>query len=233
MPFTKVERNEVFRAIASSKLNAAECSLVPSQSIEADYNYEEMLITHSSSGSEFRIMQRSNWAGSTLWVKVGDNRPSSRFLSLTFKGLVDEIHTWAEKVAEWMDMPDLWTNLPDSGAIPGDLSPDSVNTPFTPDEQAAISGQLKDIAESIKKTYELTAEQSAKLDEKFEEAEKASRRMGRKDWGLLFGGALLSLILCDAITPGIMGHILMMVEHGMGHLFGGPPVGGILSAGQD
>jgi tetrahydromethanopterin S-methyltransferase subunit G len=101
------------------------------------------------------------------------------------------------------------------------LSPDSVNIPFSPDEQAEVSARLKEIAKSIKKVYKLTAEQSAKLDEKFEEAEKASRRMGRKDWGLLFGGAVLTLILSDTITPAIMGDILMMVQHGLGHLFGG------------
>jgi hypothetical protein len=56
--------------------------------------------------------------------------------------------------------------------------------------------------------------------------------MGRKDWGLLFGGAVFSLILADVITPGMAGHILIMIEHGIGHLFSGPPTG-VLSAGQD
>jgi hypothetical protein len=52
---------------------------------------------------------------------------------------------------------------------------------------------------------------------------------------MFFGGAILSLVLCDAITPAIMGHIFMMLGHGIGHLFIGvpPSVGGILSAGQD
>ena len=132
-----------------------------------------------------------------------------------------------------MDTPDLWElSRSGGGLILGELTPDSANTPFTPDEQTAISAQLKAIADSIKNTYELTAEQSAKLDEKFDEAEKASRRMGRKDWGLLFGGAVFSLILTDAITPGIAGHILMMIEHGLGHLFGSRPSSGVLSAGQ-
>lgn len=47
--------------------------------------------------------------------------------------------------------------------------------------------------------------------------------MGRKDWGLLFGGAVFSLILADVIPPAVAGHILMMIEHGIGHLFSGPP----------
>ena len=133
-----------------------------------------------------------------------------------------------------METPDLWESMPDPAAIPGALTPDSGNTRFTPDEQTVVSAQLKEIREAVKKTYELTAEQSKHIDEKFEEAEKASRRMGRKDWGMFLGGTLLSLILSDSITPAIMGDILMMLQLGIGHLFMGasPSVWGILSAGQ-
>jgi hypothetical protein len=57
--------------------------------------------------------------------------------------------------------------------------------------------------------------------------------MGRKDWGMFFGGIALSLVLADIITPEVMGHIFMMIQHGIGHLFSGPATGGILSSGQD
>jgi hypothetical protein len=42
---------------------------------------------------------------------------------------------------------------------------------------------------------------------------------------------VFSLILADVITPGIAGHILMMIDHGIGYLFmGNPPsVHGILA----
>jgi hypothetical protein len=95
----------------------------------------------------------------------------------------------------------------------------------------AITGQLAAIKEQIKKTYDLTAEQESKIDARFEEAEKASERLGRKDWILLFGGAVFSLILADIITPDIAQHVLMLTVHGLGHLFlgGPPPVRGILS----
>ena len=93
---------------------------------------------------------------------------------------------------------------------------------------------MKEIGEAVRETFELTAEQSKHIDEKFEEAEEAARRMGRKGWGMFFGGALLSLILSDTITPAIMGDILMMVQYGIGHLFmGGPPlVRSVLTGGE-
>ena len=198
---------------------------------------------HSASHSTFLIEERLVLDKHQLFNvdgKVGDellcdlvDLPTSE---LDIDGTATLLREWANLASQWASTPDLWgSNRSGDSHVPGESTPDSVNDPFTLDEQAAISVRLKAIAESVKKDYDLTVEQSAKLDEKFEEAEKASRRMGRKDWGLLFGGAVFSLILSDAITPGIAGHILIMVEHGLGHLFmGSPPsVRGILSAGRD
>jgi hypothetical protein len=229
MPFlAKAQQNEVFHVLAASKLGPGECEFDGSD----EYN---ALITHVSSGSRVivSLVEVARKPEYCLDYKVGDDPALVIYTPYSFEKVVEQVALWADAVREWIDTPDLWKLAQSGEKIPGELTPDSENTPFSPDEQAAISGQLKAIAEAVKKNYDLTAEQSAQIDKKFEEAEKASRRMGRKDWGLLFGGALLSLILCDAITPGIMGHILMMIEHGLGHLFSGPPAGGILSAGRD
>jgi hypothetical protein len=192
-------------------------------------------IHHDPSRSHFEIFRMSDQAGLRAIARLGDDPPILDLHGANFDGIIDNVRSWALAIPRWMEIPDLWKSIPDHAVVPGELIRESANTPFTPDEQATISAQLNEIREAVKKTYELTAEQSTHVDEKFEEAEKASRRMGRKDWGLLFGGALLSLILSDTITPAIMGDILMMVQHGIGHMFlGGPPsVRSILSAGQD
>jgi hypothetical protein len=194
-------------------------------------------ITHVPTASEFMVDEREDGSESYLVATrtVADVYINRANRYDDFDILASAAKEWADELAEWMNIPDIWENHPAPGGIPGELAPDSSNTRFTLEEQATVSAQLKAIAESVKRTYEPTAKQSAEVDRKFEEAEKASSRMGRKDWGLLFGGAVFSLILSDAITPGIAWHVLMMVEHGIGHMFmGGPPaVHGILSAGQD
>ena len=73
---------------------------------------------------------------------------------------------------------------------------------------------------------ELTAEQIEHIDARLDEAEEASKRIGRKDWLLLFGGTILNLIVTDTVTPSVAGHIFTTVVHGLIHLFtgaGGPP----------
>jgi hypothetical protein len=229
--FSKDERNKLYLAIASSNLDPAECEY------KSLANGRAACIFHASSDSGF-LVERSRHPEGGLRA----NRTlADVYLDLTdiyqdFGGLVSSVKEWANAVAGWVDVPDLWgTARIGKAVIPGEFSPDSNNAPFTPDERVAISAQLNEIKETVKNTCKLTAEQSKQIDEKFEEAEKASRRMGRKDWGLLFGGAVFSLILADVITPGVAGHILIMIEHGVGHLFSGgtPPVRGVLSGSQD
>jgi hypothetical protein len=49
--------------------------------------------------------------------------------------------------------------------------------------------------------------------------------MGRKDWIILFNGAIFSLILTDTITPDMAKHVILLAIHRLSHLFGigGPP----------
>jgi len=133
------------------------------------------------------------------------------------------IQSWANQVAEWQETPDLWELRHNWKFLGEQQYEDSTNATFSPEEQDAISVQLAAIKESVKKTYALTAEQEAKIDAQFEEAKQAARRLGRKDWILLFAGGIFSLILTDVITPDIAQHILMMATHGLAHLFASAP----------
>jgi hypothetical protein len=75
------------------------------------------------------------------------------------------------------------------------------NSVFTEVEQAEVSRQIPKIRKSLSENFELSEEQSRRIAERLDEAEEASRRVGRKDWILLFSGAVFSLILIDLITP--------------------------------
>jgi hypothetical protein len=100
------------------------------------------------------------------------------------------------------------------------------NTPFTPAERAEIINQLGAIRDSVRKNYRLTAQQLATIDKSLEEAEEASKRLGRKDWKSLFYGIVFGLIVNDAIPPDVAQHIFTGVLHGIAHLLGsGVPPG--------
>lgn len=227
---SKAQRNALFKAVSITGLPVDDFSYENIPPVDHTGWRGSVRITHKPTDSLFIIVPELGSTSSFAYnSRLGDDPMVASTRGMVFSELYAEACRWGTGLASWIEWPDLWKKVSASAAIPGELTANSDNTPFSASEQTAISDQLKAIAEAVKKDYDLTAEQSAKLDEKFEEAEKASRRMGRKDWGLLFGGAVFSLILTDVITPGVAGHILMMIEHGLGYLFGGPPVGGTLA----
>jgi hypothetical protein len=127
----------------------------------------------------------------------------------------------ARKWATEVNAPDLWIGLRNTKPSLG--SPEernSENTPFTVSEQLQISTVLRETKAYVKQTYELSDVEFARIEERLDEAEEASRRIGRKDWILLFSGLILTLIVTDLVTPGVAQQILTTVLHGLGHLFG-------------
>jgi hypothetical protein len=94
------------------------------------------------------------------------------------------------------------------------------NTAFTPAERAEIANQLRAIRDWVRKNYELSAEQLASIGERLEEAEEASKRLGRKDWKSLFYGIVFGLIVNDTIPPDVAQHIFTGVLYGIVHLLG-------------
>ena len=60
----------------------------------------------------------------------------------------------------------------------------------------------------------------SRIEARLDEAEEASRRIGRKDWLMAFNGAVFSLILTDLLPAQAAEHILVMTLAGLGHLFG-------------
>lgn len=100
---------------------------------------------------------------------------------------------------------------------------DQENTPFTPAERAEIIQQLRAIRDSVRKNYELSAEQLAAINKRLKETEEASKRLGRKDWKSMFYGIVFGLMVNDAIPPDVAQHIFTGVAHGIAHLFGAVP----------
>jgi hypothetical protein len=136
--------------------------------------------------------------------------------------LLAEFGRWTQDVKVEIETPDIWEELREGNEL-FSVAPqqDLPNTPFTEIELAQIAQQLRKIKAYIKESRSLSEEKTALLEARFDEAEEASRRTGRKDWFFLFGGVLLSLILSAVVPPDLLLHIFAMTAHGLGHLFGG------------
>jgi hypothetical protein len=204
-------------------------------------------IRHPETRSAFAIRKAApdsfEWQDATSWDITNQqlfDRDSRYRKYSTWKGVEESFRSWAGRVEERHEAlkrekeekekhyqtRDFWEELKRSKEFSGrEPGAGLENTQFSEAEQGEISAQMKRIEDYIKATHELTSEQITQVKDRLDHAEEASKRMGRKDWIVLFNGAVFSLILTDLITPPTAQHIILMILHGIGHLFGigGPP----------
>ena len=253
---SKSQRNDLFRAIELSGAPVTEFELKvrlldghygPAQA-SLDHQASESYFAILPSGKTFSILGRLTDAGKARDAQryERDEEAYHNFNlalwgvqahSLVIPGtdvcwpeLLSLVETWARKAheiaEEYAVTPDLWAQLRQSKALIAEQQ-QFANTPFTEPEQSEISSQIQRVKEYIQATCELTAEQLAVVEDRLDHAEQASHRIGRKDWLMLFNGALFSLVLTDLVPPQPVQHILWMTFRGLAHLFvgigGGPP----------
>ena len=215
MWMTKVRRNAVYQVVVENGLDPKDCNFSSFQ--------DGAEITYKLSGewpSEFTFYLADD---NTFEVShsVGGETPTEWGGRSWEAVLENDIPAWVEDIRRDNEIPDLWSNaLHGENFFTSNRYDDLGNMPFNVQEQAQIGKQLQEIKDYIKATCSLSNEQVTKIESTFKEAEEASRRIGRKDWILLFYGAVFSLIITNLLSPQAAEHIFMMALHGIGHLFG-------------
>lgn len=214
MVLKRSEKNELLKLVAGSPLRSDDFRLA-----QDDHS---TVVNHPASESSFSISK--DWAVSLSTIsKIGNAQNVD--LHDTWSSVKLTFGRWLDDVKAELETPDLWEELRrGSELISESARSDLANTPFTVPEQEQISAQLKEIRTQVAELCSLTEEQSARMEERFDQAEDASRRLGRKDCILLFGGAMLSLVVSAVVPPEVLQHALTMTAQRLGHLFvGGPP----------
>lgn len=144
------------------------------------------------------------------------------FGSVSAKTAADVVKEWA-RVARMEIHSTIRRHQGRASVTGSDAAQSGEGRPFTPAEQAEVIDRLKAIRESVRRSYRLTARQLAAIDERLQEAERATKRMTIKDWKALFYGLILGLIVNDSVPAEAAQHIFLGVLHGLAHLLGGPP----------
>ncbi len=216
MMLTKPERNRIYRSITESDLDPGQCKLTVTD--------DRAEIFHVS-GSTFEISlmrKRRNDPRYEISAKVVDGR--SRFYNVigTFYYVLEPLQDWTKEVKLVTESPDYWAEMSRSRELIADLEQgDTGNAPFTQNEQRQIAAHLQEVKKQVKEQLALSNEQMERIEERLDEAAEASKRMGRKDWLLLFSGTIFTVIVTDIVTPGVAEHIFTMVINSLGHLFTG------------
>jgi hypothetical protein len=215
MGLRRTQRNELFGAIEESGMEPSAFQ------IKNDGDF--MILSHQPTGSEFSIES----SGGDLYLRStveGSAENDYDRQSMAWEDLLALFSQWAEEVKVEADAPDLWDEVLRGTEFFGNAPRQDIrNTPFTVAERNQIASQLREIKDYVKESCTLTAKQTARMEEAFDEAGKASERIGRKDWILLFGGTLLSLVTSTILPAHVVEEILLMTAQNIGYIFGLPP----------
>ena len=210
MKLTKAQKNEVFGAVKAGGLDPFDCDL--------DMDGDSVAVIHPASKSLAELLEpEPGWYA--VRGHVGIDPPLLWAIRVKWDGLLQGIDNWAVHVVRDVVTPDLWEEVRRAREILSQ-SQTGDNSAFTPEEQVQISTRIGQIKEYIGTTYELTSGQMARVEERLDAAEEASKRIGRKDWLMAFNGAVFSLFLSDLIPQQAATHMVVMAISGLGHLFG-------------
>jgi len=219
----KRERNRLFQVIEEEKFDPADFDLEDQD--------DKVTVTHNS-GSTFEYLTKRQdqklidfgLKEITYEYRFSVVEGNSKAGSATSVDFISKyyIPDWLKEIRLTVGVPDYWTELQrnrKSLAIiqRGDFG----NTPFTQAEQEQIAAQLQEIKKQIKEQFALSNEQMERIEERLDEAAEASKRMGRKDWLLLFSGIIFTLIIAGTVTPDVADHIFTAAINGLIHLFTG------------
>jgi hypothetical protein len=219
MLFDKYKRNNIYQVIETGGINPTEC--------RATFTDRTVRITYKPSKSWLQMSLRLDTNGyliSSGNEQVGDIEVGSIYHA-DWQATLERVGSWAWRAKHYINTPDLWANLRSARTTLASSRFEALaNTVFNRYEQSEIAERLSEIKTYIRETYSLSTAQMSRIEARLDDAEEASRRLGRKDWLLLFGGTILSLIITDLVPPEVVQHIFTATLHALQHLFaGGPP----------
>lgn len=225
------QRNELFEALSERGVETSDFHLEVGE-MAAEWGHEDVVeIRHLPTGSYFLLYIQSPPGEPERyrveWF-VHDGPHKAEGTVTKWRGMLQALGKWGTEVQYVTESPDLWAELQQ---VPEMLAAsqlaDASNAPFTPDEQAEISSRLDEIKNLVREQFELADKQLAAIDQRLDDAKEACGRLGRKDWIMLFYGAVISTAMTDSVPPGVVQTVLATVVHGIAHIFGfggSPPV---------
>lgn len=223
---TKRERNLIFEIVVENGLEVGSCELLdPSHYLVLRSHTHQATIQHEATSSHFTFWRSDQGQGYVSQSDVGGADWSAR-PATSWDELMGYIADWAREVAYETETPDLWLEMQQMQEVMAAAqSADASNAPFTPDEQDEIAYTLDEIRHFVLESFDLTAEQFDAVDQRLDDVEEASTRLGRKDWATILIGAMVSTGMTDAVPPGVIQTVLTTLLHGIGHIlgFGAPP----------
>ena len=195
------QKNDLLPMIDSAGLDPLEFAWVTVPSPLDEANSIDKLV-HSATGYFFTFDYKENASGDGHWARFSPGHqkslesqyPGSWMNQLTyFKG-------WLTFLTRELDAPPLWEKLAQGSAIADSgLLDAAVDTPFTAEEQEAITRQIKAVRAYV--ASELPAGSVSLVNSRLDHLETSLTSQGRVSWVQLFLGLVTTLVWGGLMAP--------------------------------
>ncbi len=200
-------------------IEAIERAGLDPKDFELDDDGAEARITPRRSEGHFVIGRPDSGTGYAVSKRVGEQSPLEYTIH-TWPVLDERVALWLSEVKRDQETPDRFAELQQEREMLTVATAENVeNTPFTADEQTEIAKQLGEIKEYVKKTYELSQDQTQILEAGLDFIGVEARRAGRRDW-LAYAAGTLTILGATVLPPETTRHIFLMLLRTVAQLKG-------------
>jgi hypothetical protein len=179
-------------------------------------------LIHTPTGSRFTFDFDAQYNNHCAEWSPGEQQPRDKDNAGSdgWPYMLNLVSVWLNNVRRERSSPNFWAQLNKQRDLLAASEPtsDTLNTPFSPEEQAEIVAQLNEIKQLLVNNY--GADPQA-LASRIEQLTEASTRLGRRDWLNIFLGTLFGWALNGLVPPQGIREVLALASHTIGHLFGG------------
>lgn len=136
------------------------------------------------------------------------------------------VRKWLTYLKREAQAPDLWTMLSGDNTLSEAASPElsDDNAPFSVQERRRVENSLAEIRSLLIASTNLSDEMLGHVDARLEYLNKASERLGRKDWLNVAFSVITNIIIVVALPPETARNILNVAGTVLNWVLGGSPL---------
>lgn len=206
----KLKANQVYEAIEKAGLSPDD--------FHWDDDGDDTRLRHRPSVAYFVF--GGNASKYVVRYAAGD-QPVWKLEKHSWQAVMTSVESWLWDVKRDADTPDLWAELRGRTQLLDGVWDEAFdNRRFTPDEQGEIAKQLSEFREYVQSAHPPSEQQLADLDAKLDYLVDAATRLGRKDWLIIFVGAIVAWLVASALQSDAAGQIFEALMSGIAQLLG-------------
>jgi hypothetical protein len=217
------QKNDVFRIITAAGLNPSDFKWVEVQSRVNQKFIVSRLNHRREQYFYFQFDHLDDFYAGVHPVSIyspGIEKREVTEARMDWGGQLGDIESWIYAVRTEIGAPDLWALHSEASALLQRGAQHQENAPFTADEQKEIDIALRALSREIQALEDVTEEQRQNAEELVEHLRESSKRSGRRDWLLMFTGAVLGWGMNAGLTPGILHQLISAATQQLRRLLG-------------